>query len=220
MEPDFWHLRWRENRIGFHQPAVSPHLEQYWSRLETGPGGAVFVPLCGKSLDMCWLAERHERVIGVELSPIAVEAFFTENGLIPERSVAGALEIFDTGAIRICCGDFFDLEPALLGDVAAAYDRAALTALPPVMRPAYVARLGALLPAATPVLLVTMEYPVAQMEGPPFAVSEAEIGRLFAGDWSIELLGEVDILEREPRFRERGLSRLSEKVYLLRTPPA
>ncbi len=57
MDPDFWHERWKNQDIGFHQPDFHALLQKYWPRLEIPAAAPVFVPLCGKSLDMVWLAQ-------------------------------------------------------------------------------------------------------------------------------------------------------------------
>jgi len=215
MEPEFWHQRWRDNLIGFHLPGVNPQLEAYWSELSVEVGDPAFVPLCGKSVDMLWLAERHP-VIGVELSPIAVEAFFEENGLESHETRQGRFSVCESERVRILCGDFFDLEPQPLAGVRAVYDRASLIALPEDMRSRYVEHLGAVLPADVEMLLVTLDYPQSQMDGPPFAVSESDVQELFADGWSIDLLHSDDVLAREARFRERGLTHMMENVFHLR----
>ena len=214
VEPDFWHQRWQDNLTGFHQSEVNPCLEKYWPQLQLAQDEQVFVPLCGKSLDMLWLRERCE-VLGVELSPVAVEAFFAENSLQHERSAQGAFQVCTAQRLRLLCGDFFDLQPDQLQQVRAVYDRASLIALPAAMRPRFAEHLTQLLPAGVRVLLVTLDYAQAQMDGPPFAVSAQEVQDLFAANWSIEQLHETDILAREPRFRERGLSFMTENCYLL-----
>ena len=81
MEPGFWHERWERAEIGFHKQEINVHLQQFWNCLELPAGERVFVPLCGKSLDLLWLAGEDHPVTGVELSPIAVDAFFQENEL-------------------------------------------------------------------------------------------------------------------------------------------
>ncbi|MFQ5642924.1 MAG: thiopurine S-methyltransferase [Thiogranum sp.] len=215
MDADFWLQRWRDGQTGFHRTEVNPALASFWPRLRLQPGDQVFVPLCGKSLDMLWLHDQYA-VLGVELSPLAVEAFFTANGLEPEHGRQGAFAVCSTERLTLLCGDFFDLRPQQMEQVRAVYDRASLIALPEAMRPRFVAHLTGLLPPATPMLLVTLDYEQAQMDGPPFSVTEQEVGKLFGACWSLEKLHEEDILAREPRFRDRGLSRLSEKVYLLR----
>ncbi len=215
MEPDFWHQRWRENLIGFHLSGVNPKLESFWPRLPLQAGDPVFVPLCGKSLDMLWLAERHP-VTGVELSPIAVEAFFSENRLQVRQSQEGAFTVYESDRIRLLCGDFFDLQAGQLSHIKAVYDRASLIALPADMRRQFVQHLETVLPAAIEMLLVTLDYPQQQMDGPPFAVSSREVQALFGAGWSVDHLQEDDVLAREARFRERGITRMTENVFHLR----
>lgn len=215
MEPDFWHQRWQDNLIGFHQHEINPYLLKYWPQLELDDGSGVLVPLCGKSRDMLWLSERHY-VHGVELSPRAVEDFFAEQQLESSRREAGEFGVCETTGISLYCGDFFNLSSAMLGGINAVYDRAALIALPADMRTRYVSQLNSLCPAGTKMLLVTMAYRQAEMKGPPFSVEDAEVHTLFDTDWRVERLQEDDILAREARFRERGLARLSENIYLLR----
>ena len=215
MDHDFWHQRWQTNRIGFHQPEVNAQLQQFWPRLELPPGSRVFIPLCGKSLDILWLRDQGFDVVGVELSPIAVQAFFDENSLSCGKQSLGSFVRYQTDAIEIFCGDYFDLTARLLGDVRAVFDRASLIALPPAMRQDYVRHHAGLLVDNVPVLLITLDYDQGEMDGPPFAVTQAEVGHLYGGRYQIECLLDVDVLAREPHFAERGLSRLREKVYLL-----
>jgi len=214
MEADFWHQRWQDKRIGFHQRDINPHLVTFWSRLQIKPGDQVFVPLCGKSRDMLWLRERYS-VLGVELSPIAVEDFYKENGLLAVPCRQGAFSVRERENLCLLCGDYFDLQPSQLQHVRAVYDRAALVALPADMRSPYAIHLTSLLPASVSMLLVAMEYDQQQMKGPPFSVEEKEIRALFEEHWSIQLLHEENILANETKFRDRGLPCLSEKIYLL-----
>jgi len=215
MDADFWLQRWQNKQTGFHQLEVNPRLETFWPQLQLQAGDQVFVPLCGKSLDMLWLREHYD-VLGVELSPLAVESFFTDNDLEPEHDRQGEFSVCRAERLTLLCGDFFDLRPGQLAHVRAVYDRASLIALPTAIRPRFVAHLTSLLPPGTPLLLITLDYDQAQMDGPPFSVSGAEVRALFESHWSIQRLHAHDILAGEPRFRERGLSSLSEKVYLLR----
>ncbi|HJU06369.1 MAG TPA: thiopurine S-methyltransferase [Nitrospiraceae bacterium] len=215
MEPEFWHQRWASNQIGFHEGQVNAYLARHYAQLGLAPGETVFVPLCGKSVDLRWLADQGLHVLGVELSPIAVESFFAEQGLTPRTSKEGAFAEWESGPIRLLCGDFFALTSAHLAGVQAVYDRAALIALPPERRADYVAHLGRLLPDARRTLLVTLEYPQVQMQGPPFSVAEREVHTLFIGA-SVERLGAQDVLAENPRFREKGLTRLMECAYLIK----
>ena len=215
MEPSFWHERWERSEIGFHQQEINVHLQQFWTQLDLRPGQRVFAPLCGKSRDLLWLAGEGHPVTGVEISRLAVEAFFAENGLKPRRWREGAFEIWEVDEIRILLGDFFDLEPHHLADAAGIYDRASLIALPPPMRARYAHHLNAILPVGTRVLLVTLEYDQSVLAGPPFAVGEAEVRALYQATHEVELLYTRDALAETSRWRERGLTWLLERVYRL-----
>jgi thiopurine S-methyltransferase len=214
MDPEFWHRRWRKNEIAFHQQEINTHLQQFWNRLGLQPGDRVFVPLCGKSLDMLWLAGQGQPVLGVEISQVAVESFFRENDLNPQIRQANSFQIWEAELITLLCGDFFALTRADLATVAGVYDRASLIALPPAMRQQYASQLLAILPPKVSVLLVTLEYPQETMQGPPFSVEEAEVRTLYENAYAVERLYVHDALPENPRFQDR-LTRLEEKIYQL-----
>ncbi|MBZ0235874.1 MAG: thiopurine S-methyltransferase [Deltaproteobacteria bacterium] len=176
MEPSFWIARWAEGRIGFHEGKPNHYLEKHGGRL----AGArrVLVPLCGKAVDLAYLAGQGHAVVGVELVEDAVRQFFAEQGVTPEVERRGAFVAYTAGAITILAGDWFATDAALVGPIDAVYDRAALIAMPPELRPRYAAHQRALA-AAAPVLLVTLEYPQELMDGPPFAVPEDEVRGLY-----------------------------------------
>lgn len=215
MEHAFWHERWQLNQIGFHNESINSHLQAFWPKLRVAASGRVFVPLCGKSLDMLWLRAQGYDVVGVELSPLAVRAFFAENDLEPEVLPAARFSLSELDGLRLFCGDFFQLTRALLGNVDVVWDRASLVALPPAMRADYAAHMRELLKLGTEILLVAFDYPQHEMAGPPFCVQKSEVEALY-GEWcDIEWLFAEDILAREPHFRERGLSVLQEHIYRL-----
>jgi thiopurine S-methyltransferase len=212
MESEFWHQRWESNQVGFHEGQVNAYLARHYADLGLATGETVFVPLCGKSVDLRWLADQGAHVVGVELSPIAAESFFAEQRLMPRIRKEAAFTVWESGPIRLLCGDYFALAPADLAGVHTVYDRAALIALPPERRADYVAHLDRLLPGAHRTLLITLEYPQEQMQGPPFSVAEREVHSLFAGA-RVERLGIQDVLADHPRFRDKGLTRLLECAY-------
>jgi len=213
MQPDFWHQRWQSNQIGFHRDAPLPLLVAHWPALGLSKGSQVLVPLCGKSLDMVWLAEQGHRVLGVELSQLAITQFFSERGLSPEIKQSPLGMHYHAGAWEIICGDAFALSPELLQDCAGIYDRGAMIALPPGMREIYVATTWSRLPAGCRGLLVTLEYPQPEKNGPPFSVEEAEIRQRFAGMHEIQLIERRDILHNEPSFQIEGVTALHTSVY-------
>ena len=212
MEPEFWCARWARNDIGFHQEEVNTLLRDWWPRVAP-PGGTVFVPLCGKSRDLLWLRAQGFKVIGVEISELAVRAFFEENALSPVRTAREGFGVWQADGLALWCGDFFALRPEWLGDVTAYYDRAALIALPPALRVAYIDKLAALLPHGTRGLLVTLEYAQSEMEGPPFSVPTAEVEERFGPHFRVTHLQSRDKLVGESRYKQKGLSALTEKAY-------
>ena len=215
MQPDFWHNRWANQLIGFHQQQVNPHLQQYWPVLGLAPGARVLVPLCGKSLDMAWLAAQGHGVLGVELSERAVSDFFIEHGLEPQVSQQGEFKVYRSEGIELWCGDFFALTPTDAAGCTGLYDRAAIIALPASMRERYVAHLQALLPSPGQGLLITLDYDQAVTEGPPFAVLDDEVQRLFGAQWQVSSLAVDDVLAQSPRFIKAGAGRLLERAYRL-----
>jgi len=216
MDPTFWRERWQNKDIGFHQPAIHEMLQRHWPQMRLGAGGQVFVPLCGKSLDMVWLAEQGHRVIGAELSEIAIDEFFAERGLEPTARTLGNFVVKSADAYELWCGDIFEMTADTLADVAAVYDRAALVAIPPELQDRYAAKLKEVVPAACPILLVALDYEQPQMQGPPFAVPRAQVDRLFSDSHTISELESRDALDSNPRFRKSGLTALKETTYLLR----
>ncbi|MCQ4280201.1 thiopurine S-methyltransferase [Pseudomonas stutzeri] len=216
MDEAFWQRRWARNEIGFHLNEVNPYLRRHWPSLGLAPGARVLVPLCGKSLDMAWLADHGLAVLGVELSERAAEDFFAEHGLVPDVSVQGEFKVYRAGNVEIRCGDFFAMTPDDVADCRALYDRAALIALPSDMRQRYVNHLASILAPGCQGLLITLDYQQEQMSGPPFAVGDAEVGDLLNTRWKIQLLEFADVLnESNWKFLQRGLTRLDERCYRL-----
>lgn len=215
MEPKFWHARWRSGQIGFHRSTVDRHLARHWPDFDLPANARVLVPLCGKSLDLNWLLARGHRVAGVELSGLALESFCMEHGIPARRRTLEHFDVYEAAGLKLFCGDFFELGRDLLGPFDAVYDRAALISWMPDMRVRYAARLSALTVSGTQTLLITMEYPQAQMPGPPFAVGAAEVERLYAPDHAIEAISRENVLADEPRLRGRGVTELHEVCYRL-----
>ena len=215
MEKSFWLERWQQGLIGFHQEQVNSYLAQHWPKLGAQAGDRVLVPLCGKSKDMVWLHQQGMQVRGVELSAMAVEAFFAENQLLAHQDTQGHFSRWHAPGYELLCGDFFNVTPDDTHDHHFVYDRASLIALPPEMRQKYAAHLSDLLMPGSKVLLVTMEYPQHEMQGPPFAVHENEVRELYSDNFNIAKVGHVDVLSESPRFRERGLSQMIETTYIM-----
>lgn len=192
MEHDFWHDRWESGRIGFHESSPNPLLVKHFPALTVPQNGRVFVPLCGKTLDIGWLLSRGLRVAGAELSGLAIRQLFEELGVEPTISEKGGLKHFSAPDIDIFVGDIFDLSPALLGPVDAVFDRAALVALPSEVRAAYAPHLADITGQASQ-LLVTFEYDQSRLDGPPFAIGGEEVTRLYGERYAITALAREDV---------------------------
>lgn len=200
-----WIERWQIGQTGWHEAEGNAGLRKHWR----GSGHTVLVPLCGKSVDLRWIAEQDNRVIGVELSSIAVESFFEEQGLDYSRS-GGDLPRYDARGIDISiyCGDFFALASVQCD---AHYDRGALIAMPPEMRPAYAQHVSSLLTADAQQLVITLNYDQQTANGPPFSVDDSELLSYWPGLARVEARDDID--NAPPKFIEAGLDELIEKVW-------
>jgi thiopurine S-methyltransferase len=215
MNPEFWLENWKINKTGFHQLTTNPYLTAFWQQLAIDSGSQVFVPLCGKSLDLLWLCQQGHKVLGIEVSDLAVSQFFSENGLTYSKTKQDGFQHYQTESLAILQGDFFNLTADHLLNVEGVFDRASLVALPLELRKEYTQHLKNSLPEMAKILLVTFEYDQSQLNGPPFSVSEAEVQTLYQDPYEIKRLLAQDVLDNYPQFRELGLSGLEEKVYLL-----
>ncbi len=223
VQPDYWHQKWAEDKIAFHQERYNKRLVELWPTLDIEPSTPVFVPLCGKSRDMLWLHERGHPVFGVELSEKACEAFFVENELpFERRTMERGTEFTGSGAasgIRLIAGDFFALTPVDTEHVHALYDRASLIAMNAELRGDYARQLIDLMPLQTRGLVIAIEYDEQRMQGPPFSVPDAEVRALLGASFELEELAHHGGPERLGNLAERGLDTLDERVYGVRRIP-
>jgi thiopurine S-methyltransferase len=184
-----WKRSWSGHRIDFHLLHVHPLLVRFWHALGLADADRVFVPLCGKSLDLMWLYQQGHDVVGVELSPLAIKAFFAESGLGPRHPARhGSLTRASLERLTLYCGDFFHLKAADLEGVRGVYDRASLTALPEALRARYVAHLASILPARCRVLLLTVEDIDDGESEAEASLESAEIAALYSARFAVKLL--------------------------------
>ncbi len=182
MDASFWHNRWQTNQTGWHEQAVHPLLIAHFPSLNVPPGERVFVPLCGKSLDLGWLLSRGYAVAGAELSELAVTQLFAELGMEARTSEVGKFRLFRGEKIDIFVGDIFDLSREILGPVA----------LPEAMRVRYAAHLKTIA-ALAPQLVIGYEYDQTVVEGPPFSVTSDELHRHYSHNYTLTPLARIDI---------------------------
>jgi thiopurine S-methyltransferase len=192
MKHDFWHYKWQKNEIGFHLPEANPLLVKYFPTLNLTQGTRIFLPLCGKTLDIAWLLTQGYRVAGAELSQIAIEDLFKNLNLTPTITKLGEITHYSAPNIDIFVGDIFKVTPAMLGVVDAVYDRAALVALPEEMRKQYSAHLMTLT-NKVPQLLICFEYDQSLHAGPPFSISADEVSQHYQSAYKLNLLASVEV---------------------------
>jgi thiopurine S-methyltransferase len=238
--------QWSERRIGFHLSDVNPVIEKYAQHFlsppsdptstaeETCANSRVFVPLCGKTVDMVYLATtaHASEVVGVEGIRLALEEFAEENpslNIKTDSTMADGFERFEGDRILLLKGDYFNLDSTKTrGTFGLIYDRGSLVAIDPSLRPAYVDVQGSLLAPGGRILLVALERKgsvEAMKLGPPFSLSESSIRTLYEGkDWvqSIKVLQQSDQLEEKPEDKERypDLDQLLETVYSIQSKGA
>jgi thiopurine S-methyltransferase len=210
VDASFWHDKWQRNQIGFHEPQANPLLLAHFDSLSLRAGSRIFVPLCGKTLDINWLLARGQRVVGAELSEIAVQQLFAGLGVTPHATTVGKLTRYSAADIDIFHGDIFDLSRGELGEVDAVYDRAALIALPELLRTRYARHLVQITNRAIQ-LLICVNYEQHLIAGPPFSVDAAEVARLYQGTYDLKLLGSVEV-----PGGLKGKCAAMEDVWLLR----
>ena len=219
MNPEFWQARWKEKRIGLNQPKVNPLLIKYFSDLKMATGSRIFIPLCGKSIDMIWLANQGFDMVGVELVESAVQEFFAEN------NISYTIKVHDKNSnikcyqgqlsgqtIALWVADIFMLRTNDVGRVDAVYDRAALIAMPEELRLQYSQQVIDLSQNA-PQLLLTLNYDQNERGGPPFSISHEQIQQYYSAHYQIqELEGESSTLNAAPEMA------VTEHVWLLNQP--
>ncbi len=192
MEADFWHQKWKDNEIGFHLSEANPLLVKHFKELKLVKDSCVFLPLCGKTLDIAWLLSEGYRIVGVELSEAAIKQLFVDLGVEPIVKKQGNMTHYNAERIDIFVGDIFDLTAETLGSIDAIYDRAALVALPKPMRHQYTSHLLEITRNA-PQLLINYAYDQSLMSGPPFSVSNDEVKEHYSNCYKMALLDELDV---------------------------
>lgn len=192
MEAEFWHKRWEDNHIPFHEGKPNTLLIRHIDQLNLPEDGRVFIPLCGKTKDFEWLIQQGFRTVGAELSEIAIQQLYEELSIIPTISMVGTQKHYSADGIDVFVGDIFDLSADILGPVDAIFDRAAMVAMPASMRQQYVNQVAEISGCA-PQLLTCFEYDQSLLEGPPFDVKEDEVRELYRQHYDVSLVERVSI---------------------------
>lgn len=192
MEADYWHNLWDKKETGWHLEDTNRLLVKHFSKLKLKKESRVFVPLCGKTVDIKWLLQQGYRVVGVELNKTAVEELFKYLQLEASIKEVGSLYLYSAYNIDIFLGDIFELNRKLLGRVDATYDRGAIVALPPKMRKRYTVLISEITDRANQ-LLISFDYDQSSMDGPPFSVDKTLLSTYYSNLYKITLLETITI---------------------------
>ena len=210
-----WHSHWIRKSPGFHEGQVNSYLQQFLPLYNLQPGDTVFMPLCGKAVDILWLSQQGYHVIGVELSDVAIQSFFEESGIGFEKEELEKLVVYKAENITLYQGDYMNLQDKYLKNCKLVYDRASIVAIESFNRKTYKCKMLEIIPAATPMLLVTLDYDQNIMQGPPFSVPVSEITQLYQPEYKLELLQSSEQIEERPKWRDIGLQSLLESALRL-----
>ena len=188
-----WSYRWKQNYIGFHLHGVNPSLLKYENKL-LQKRCRIFVPLCGKSVDLVYLADKGHDVCGCEFVKKAVKDFFAEQSLDytfqVENLPSGRVNEFKATSKRITIWqcDLFTLSSVAVGKFDAIWDRASLVAIDPLKRSDYARIMHDLLRKNGRYLISTNEMTGIKYSGPRYSVSQAEMKHFFENFFDITLL--------------------------------
>ena len=211
-----WLKFWENNETNWHGDKITQELVEYFELFELETRDKVFVPLCGKSLDMIYIMNQGFSVVGVEISEIGVRQFFSENNLAYKITKVDDFDLYSTENLEIYCGDFFALTSKHLNNVKSVFDRKSLIALEPEVRQKYVKHLNDIISLGARILLVTLQYPQYQMSGPPFSVDKSEVESLFSMAFESQELRSFNDIENESKLTRAGVNYINNAAYYLR----
>lgn len=210
MEEDFWVTRWKNNDIAFHESSANPILVKYVKDLLLNKESRIFIPLCGKTLDIKWLLSQGYKVVGSELIEDAIEQLFSDLEIEPKILKINNILHYSATNIDIFVGNIFDLSSEIIGNVDAIYDRAALVALTEEIRKRYTAHIITITNKA-PQLLISYVYDQNVIAGPPFSVIDEEVTQHYDEAYKPTLLEIVEVIGGL-----KGKCAAKEHVWLLK----
>ncbi len=182
-EIEFWDFRYRTNRTPWDAGRAPVALLQ-WIERNPPRRRHVLIPGCGRGHEIFSFSGAGWNTTAIDVSPAAIEKV--------KRRANRAL------AKQIYCGDFFT-HAFHLPQFDVIYQRVFLNALPPVHRPAFVARVTALLKPGG-LLLGSFFFDERGAE-PPHGLADGEDRRLF--ETNFMLVEEAPITDSVPAFEGR-----------------
>lgn len=209
---DFWKERWETENIGFNLSVPHQSLVRYVHHLKGHR--KIFVPLCGKSIDMIFLREQGFEIVGVEFSEIAINDFIAENKLTMSKRSHGSLNIYEGDGFKIYQGDLFSLQESDLAGITCCYDRASMVAFDESERKRYFEFINTKASQIEIILAPLFDYGAIFDAGPPFSVTTQELEELYGKSFKLSVLESTDLPVRE-NLQKKGALYSKEVTWLL-----
>ncbi|XP_071963090.1 thiopurine S-methyltransferase-like isoform X2 [Antedon mediterranea] len=164
LSTEYWMSSWKAGDIVFHNDFIYPMLQKHAEKLFDNQSNCrVFVPLCGKSLDMKWFADLGHSVVGVDVSEVGILSFFEDQGIeyvkesVPEIQGATRYKSKD-GKITIYKANLFSMKKDIIGDFDCIWDNGSLVAINKQDRQKYVSTLTSLMADSCRYLLIALDF--------------------------------------------------------------
>ncbi|KAM9307702.1 putative thiopurine S-methyltransferase [Gastrophryne carolinensis] len=169
---DNWKRNWEIGKIVFHEKEKHPLLVEFLDEMINGRQKLnIFFPLCGKNVDMKWLAEKGHTIVGVDISEIGLKQFFEEQSVpfveeaVPD--IPGAKVFKSTSEnISLYCCSIYQISDSVIGKFDGIWDRGSLVAINLIERQRYVDIMLSLLNQDCRYLLITVDFNPALIQGP------------------------------------------------------
>jgi thiopurine S-methyltransferase len=214
-DQEFWKQKWVEGSTHFHNDAFNSNLVKHYPKFEK-ENHHVFIPLCGKTNDIFYFTEKGHKVLGVELSELAVGQFFEENKLEHKKEKSEHYKLYKTNDITMALGNLFDLTKEDLKDINFIYDRASLVALPVELRKSYYELLREKIGIGTEMLLISFEHGYDTVIGPPHSVPTKEIYENLKTHYEITSLEVKDLDIKSPKLLAQNATKATEPILYLK----
>lgn len=196
LSHDWWHQAWDKGTLGWHRDKVDAILQRYLKQLSGDKEHiSILVTLCGKSLDLPWLAGQGHDVVGCELSEIAGKQLFEENSIPYSVMTVKDFKVFsatDDKKLKFYAGDFFNIDALFIGPFDVIWDHNAFGAVNPNDRPRYVEILTSLLVPGGKILLSNWEYDQSKRSIAPYSLNTSQIKEYFGSHFEVQLLERMD----------------------------
>ncbi len=191
-----WTQAWDKGTIGWHRDKVDAILQKYLKQLCGDKESiSILVTLCGKTLDLPWLADEGHSVVGCELAELAGKQLFEENDIPFSVTTIDDFKVFsatDSKKLKFYAGDFFKVNAALIGTFDVIWDHNAFGAVSPNDRSRYIELLSSLLVPGGKILLSNWEYDQSKRNFAPYSLNSEQIKEYFGTLFEVELLERMD----------------------------